>query len=89
MSGRGQGDQQAEGEQGGAGQAIMEITRDGDRLYGQLTGQPRFEIFPSSETEFFWKVVNAQITFVRGEDGKVVKAIHRQAGRTIDAPRVE
>ena len=74
---------------GGAGQAIMEITRDGDRLFAQLTGQPKFEIFPSAETEFFWKIVNAQITFVRDNDGKVVKAIHHQAGRTIDAPRVE
>ena len=29
----------------------------------QATGQPRFEIFPESESKFFLKVVDAQITF--------------------------
>lgn len=74
---------------GGTGQAILTVTREGDQLFTQLTGQPKFEIFPSSESEFFWKIVNAQVTFVRDADGKVVKAIHRQAGGTIEAPRVE
>ena len=32
----------------------------------QATGQQKVEVFPSSETEFFLKVVDAQITFVRG-----------------------
>ncbi|HUD99698.1 MAG TPA: serine hydrolase [Bryobacteraceae bacterium] len=38
------------------------VTRDGSHLYAQATAQPRFEIFPESETEFFLKVVEAQIT---------------------------
>jgi len=32
----------------------------------QATGQTPFEVFPSLETEFFPKVVDAQLTFVRG-----------------------
>lgn len=71
------------------GKAILTVTREGDRLFAQLTGQPKLEIFPSSETEFFWKVVNAQITFVKDDDGKVRGAIHEQAGRTFDAPRMK
>lgn len=39
------------------------VTRDGARLFVQATGQPRFEVFAQSETEFFLKVVDAQITF--------------------------
>jgi CubicO group peptidase (beta-lactamase class C family) len=72
-----------------AGKAILTVTREGDHLFAQLTGQPKFEIFPKSPTEFFWKVVNAQVTFVKDDAGKVIKVIHHQAGRTFDAPRIE
>jgi CubicO group peptidase (beta-lactamase class C family) len=67
----------------------LTVTREGEKLFAQLTGQPRFEIVPRSETEFFWKVINAKVTFVRGEDGKVTKAVHEQGGRKIEAPRIE
>jgi CubicO group peptidase (beta-lactamase class C family) len=73
----------------GGGKAIMTITRQGDRLFAQLTGQPRLEIFPKSETEFFWKAVAARISFVKDRGGKVVKAIHHQGGRTFEAPRLK
>jgi len=39
------------------------VTREGSRLFVQATGQPRFEIFAQSESEFFLKVVDARITF--------------------------
>ena len=73
----------------GGGKAIMTISREGDRLFAQLTGQPKFEIFPRSETEFFWKAVPAQVTFVKADDGKVTKVIHEQGGRKFEAPRIE
>ena len=73
----------------GKGKSIMTITREGERLFAQLTGQPKFEIFPKSETEFFWKVVNAQVTFVKDKGGKVTKAIHEQSGNKFDAPRMD
>jgi hypothetical protein len=69
--------------------AILEVTVSGERIFAQLTGQPKLEIVPSSPTTFFWKDVNAEVTFVVGEEGKVEKAIHRQGGRTINAPRIE
>ena len=31
----------------------------------------------------------AQITFVKDEKGKVIKGIHRQGGRTFEAPKIE
>jgi serine-type D-Ala-D-Ala carboxypeptidase/endopeptidase len=40
------------------------VTREGSRLFVQATGQPRFEIFAQSESEFFLKVVDARITFL-------------------------
>ena len=59
---------------------ILEVTKDGDQLFAQLSGQPKIEIFPRSGTEFFWKVVDAQIEFVRNDEGQVTHAIHRQNG---------
>ena len=69
--------------------AILTVTKEGDRLLAQMTGQPKFEIFPRSETEFFWKVVNAQVTFVKNDKGKVSKIIHHQAGTEIQAPKIK
>ena len=73
----------------GAGAAILTVTREGDRLFAQLTGQPKFEIYPKSPTEFFWKVVDAQIQFVKNDAGKITKAIHHQSGQTLEAPKIE
>lgn len=73
----------------GEGRVILTVTREGTHLFAQLTGQPRLEIFPGSPTEFFWKSVNARITFVPDEKGKVLKGIHEQAGRKLEVPKIE
>jgi hypothetical protein len=44
---------------------------------------------PKSETEFFLTEVNAQLTFVKGADGKARKVINRQAGATFEFSRSE
>ena len=41
--------------------AVLAVTRLGNQLFAQLTGQPSAEIFPQSEGEFFYKIVKAQI----------------------------
>ncbi|HYN03395.1 MAG TPA: serine hydrolase [Vicinamibacteria bacterium] len=66
---------------------VLTVSREGDRLMTQATGQEKFEIFPSSETEFFLKVVDAQITFVRGPEGKVDQLVLHQGGRDMPAKR--
>src|SRR5207247_9775673 len=71
------------------GMGILTVMKEGDKVFAQLTGQPKFEIFPKSETEFFWKVVEAEVSFVKNDKGAVTKAIHRQGGQTINAPRME
>jgi CubicO group peptidase (beta-lactamase class C family) len=69
--------------------AILTVTREGTQLFAQLTKQPKFAIFPKSPTEFYWKVVNAQVTFIKDGQGKVTKGIHRQGGHTIEAAKLE
>jgi CubicO group peptidase (beta-lactamase class C family) len=46
------------------------VTREGSHLFVQATAQPRFEIFAQSESEFFLKVVDAQVTF--SKDGLIL-----------------
>jgi CubicO group peptidase (beta-lactamase class C family) len=70
-----------------APQFALTVTRDGDRLLTQATGQGQLEIFPESETEFFLKVVEAQITFVKKGD-KVTHLILHQNGRDVEGKRV-
>jgi len=64
------------------------VTKIGDRLFVRPIGHPDFEIFPTSETEFFSKTADEQITFVKDEKGAVIKAIHRQWGLILHAPRL-
>lgn len=70
------------------GTAIMEITRDGDQLLTQITGQPKFKLFPKGGTTFFLKVVEAEVEFVV-EDGKCVAVKHRQGPVKFTAKKIE
>jgi tetratricopeptide (TPR) repeat protein len=67
---------------------IITITSEQEHLMAQATGQPKFELFPSSQTEFFLKVVEAQVTFVRDEHGKVTELILNQNGRKMPAKKI-
>jgi CubicO group peptidase (beta-lactamase class C family) len=64
------------------------VTRDGEHLMAQLTGQGVFEIFPESPTSFFWKIVDAQASFTLGPDGHATTLVLHQNGRDLPAPRV-
>jgi uncharacterized protein YneR len=63
------------------------VTREGDRIFAQATGQPKIEIFPESETRFFLKVADAQIEFVRSADGEVTGLVLHQNGRDLPGKR--
>jgi CubicO group peptidase (beta-lactamase class C family) len=63
------------------------ITREGGQIFAQATGQAKLEIFPESETRFFYKVVDAQIELVRGADGKVTGLVLHQGGRDMPGKR--
>jgi hypothetical protein len=54
----------------------------------RLTGQSFLEIFPESETKFFYKEVDAQITFVKDGQGRVIELVLHQSGRDMRAKRI-
>lgn len=66
----------------------ISITAEGDRLFAQLTGQERFEIFPESEHRFFFRVVDAQITFADPVDGAAPSLMLHQNGQNMTAIRL-
>jgi CubicO group peptidase (beta-lactamase class C family) len=71
-----------------SGIAVITITAENDKIYSQLSGQPKFEIFPLSEDEFFWKVVDARIKFVKDEKGEISQAVLFQNGQELKAKKL-
>ncbi|MCP4387698.1 MAG: serine hydrolase, partial [Gammaproteobacteria bacterium] len=68
---------------------VLEVTTKNNRLFVQLTGQKKFEIFPESPTKFFLDVVDAQVEFLHNKNGDVVAVQHTQNGRSFRAPKLE
>jgi serine-type D-Ala-D-Ala carboxypeptidase/endopeptidase len=59
---------------------VISITREGKQLMLQATGQPKNAIFAEAEGKFFLKVVDAQISFIKDENGTVTQLILHQGG---------
>jgi hypothetical protein len=59
---------------------ILTVTREGDHLFTQATGQGKLEVFPESDHDFFLKEIDAQITFETDSHGKATGLVLHQAG---------
>jgi CubicO group peptidase (beta-lactamase class C family) len=59
---------------------ILTVTKEENKLMAQATGQPKVEIFAESPTRFFFKAIDAQITFVKNDRGEVKHLIFNQGG---------
>ncbi len=68
---------------------ILSITRNGNRLFAQATGQGRFEIFPEGDKDFFAKVADIQMAFVVDAAGPAGSIVVHQQGINTPARRVE
>jgi CubicO group peptidase (beta-lactamase class C family) len=69
--------------------AILSISREDTHLFIQLGDQPEAELFPTSDTEFFCKVVDASCTFVKDKGGKAVKLIFDYDSMKFVCPRAK
>lgn len=65
------------------------VTRKRRRLFAQATGQEKFPVYAESETKFFYKVVNAQISFIEDDSGAIVSLILHQHGADNSARKVK
>jgi len=65
------------------------VTREGNQLYTQATGQSKFPVFAETERKFFLKVVEAQLEFMKDDAGKVTHALLYQGGATMNAKKIK
>ncbi|WP_298500093.1 serine hydrolase [uncultured Algibacter sp.] len=68
---------------------VLTVTKEGNQLKTQATGQPVFDVFPKSENVFYLKVVTAQLTFNKNEVGVIDSVTLLQGGREIIGKRIE
>ena len=69
-------------------QVAFTVTHPSNGLFVQLTGQNAAPAYAYAPDKFFAKVVDAQFSFERGADGKVVALTLHQSGQNIRAERV-
>jgi hypothetical protein len=68
---------------------ILTVTLEDGHLMTQATGQNKLEVFAESETKFFLKVVDAQLTFEKDASGKATHVTLHQGGQDRKAPRID
>lgn len=68
-------------------QFVLTVTPKDGHLMVQATGQEEYEVFPKSDTQFFYRVVNAQITFEMGPDGRASALVLHQNGKDLRGVR--
>lgn len=68
---------------------VLTISREGDKLFGTMTGQSKRAIEPVSDTQFTMPEVKANITFEKDSSGKVVGLLLSQGTRTVNAKRIK
>jgi hypothetical protein len=69
--------------------AVFTVTRDGNHLVTRLTGQREVPIHARSNTEFFAKIVDAEISFIPGTNGQARSLILHQGGGNIPMERID
>jgi serine-type D-Ala-D-Ala carboxypeptidase/endopeptidase len=67
---------------------VLTVRADGSHLFVQATGQAEYEVFAESETDFFYRVVDAQLSFARPEDGAAPMLTLHQNGKDMRGQRV-
>jgi CubicO group peptidase (beta-lactamase class C family) len=65
------------------------VTREGNALFGQPTGQDKVRLFGEREDTFFLKVVEAQVVFTKDSSGNVTGLILKQNGQESPGKKVK
>ncbi|HEU4386286.1 MAG TPA: amidohydrolase family protein, partial [Blastocatellia bacterium] len=65
------------------------VARENDRLMCWSGRLPKFELYPESETRFSAKVIEARVTFVKDDSGKVDKVVVLFKGQQSTGKRMD
>ena len=68
---------------------IAIVTREGDYLTIQGSGDAKVRLLPESQTRFFPVGLDVAVNFVNGPGGKSIRLVLQQGGRDIPAPRID
>ena len=67
---------------------FADITREGDKLFVQISGQPKFDLFAYEENKFALKVMDAQIEFTKDDNSQVDGLILYQGKNKVRGKRI-
>ena len=59
---------------------VITFRREGTRFLTSATGQGDIEVYPETPTDFFAKVMDGQVSFVKDAQGKVTALVLHQGG---------
>jgi D-alanyl-D-alanine-carboxypeptidase/D-alanyl-D-alanine-endopeptidase len=68
---------------------VLTVTREADQLFVQATGQPRAAVYPKNDAEFYYKAVDAQITFEANGQIEAAALLLHQNGQDQRARRID
>lgn len=68
---------------------VLTVTIEHGAVFIQATGQPKLPVFASGKDEFFYKIVNAQVSFQRDAGGKIAGLVLHQNGRDLPAKKTQ
>jgi CubicO group peptidase (beta-lactamase class C family) len=68
---------------------VLTVTAENGKLFGEPTGQPKFELVPVSADKFAIPQVRAEFTFVKGDGGAVTSVVLHQGGRELTGKKLE
>jgi serine-type D-Ala-D-Ala carboxypeptidase/endopeptidase len=68
---------------------LLKFSREGDQFFVEAMGQGKVEIFAETENDFFVKVVDAQVTFVKDDKGQVTQVVLHQNGANTPARKIK
>lgn len=65
------------------------ITHEGDKLFGQPPGDTKEELVPQDDGSFLVTNVNAKVTFVRDDKGKVIELVANVNGQEMKGKKIK
>ncbi len=68
---------------------VLSVRADGDKLFAEATGQTEIRVFPTSASEWYYKVVPAKLTFELPADGPATSVTLHQGGRDMKGARIK
>ena len=66
---------------------VLTVTVENGAVFVQATGQEKFPVFATARDQFFYKIVEARISFERDDAGKVSGLVLHQNGRDMPAAK--